>query len=110
MQIPPGPKDFNCHRCLPKKVPMAKVCHTCKLWKKLEGKDPNTGDRLDHWACTDEWLLTGLLEIAKTGISVAAATESFRNEVVDRADKADAMRRVAQFARGGPAPLMIEGD
>ena len=89
---------------------MAKVCHKCKLWKQLVGKDPNTGQDINHWSCVDEWLLTGLLEIARMERSTAAATESFRNEVVMRAEKADATRRVAQLTRGGPAPLMIEGD
>ena len=103
------PKNLNCHRCLPKKVPMSKVCPTCDLWVQLRGKDPNTGQDIDQWGCTDKWLLTGLLEIAKMSLSNAAATESFRNEVVDRADKAEAMRRVTQLIRGGPAPLLIEG-
>jgi hypothetical protein len=89
---------------------MEKVCHKCSLWMQLRGKNPNTGQDIDEWGCVDRWLMVGLLEIAKMERSTAAATESFRNEVVARAEKADIMRRATQIIRGGPAPLMIEGD
>jgi hypothetical protein len=81
-QVPHGYEDMNCHRCLPERVPMSEVCHKCSLWQELMGKDPNTGEDISEWRCVDAWLLTGQLEIAKLVRGGAAATESFRNEMV----------------------------
>jgi len=81
-QVPPGPEDMDCHRCLPDSVPMSEVCHRCPLWQSLRGKDPNTGQEIDEWGCVDAWALTGQLEIAKMVRGGTVATESFRNEMV----------------------------
>jgi len=109
-QVPLGPRNKNCHRCLPKEVPMSRVCHKCSLWKQVRGKDPNTGADVDVWDCVDAWLLTGLFEVAKMVRSNAAATESFRNEVTERADRADAMRRAAMLTQRVAPQLLLDGS
>ena len=48
----------------------------------MRGKHPQTGEDIDEWKCADAWLLTGILETARQARSGAAATESFRNEMV----------------------------
>jgi hypothetical protein len=85
---------------------MSRVCHKCPLWKQVRGTDPTTGAPVDAWDCTDAWLLTGLFEIAKMAQSGAAATESFRNEMVTRADRAAITR---QLALGDIPQRLIEG-
>jgi hypothetical protein len=54
----------------------------CKLYIKLAGNNPQTGELMDEWNCALSWSVIMLVENANTGRSVAAATESFRNEVV----------------------------
>jgi len=93
-QIPHGPDDLNCHRCLPEAVPMSLVCHKCSLWTAMLGKDPQTGEELNEWRCADSWLLTGILETARMARSGAAATESFRNEMVTAQ-----IERLQQYSR-----------
>jgi hypothetical protein len=89
---------------------MSKVCKTCPWWKLVRGRDVNTGQQVDQWDCAISFGPMLLIEMAAQARSGAAATESFRNEVVERAEKADAMRRAALLTRGGNLPLMIEGD
>lgn len=57
--------------------------HRCRWYKCLAGQDPQTGETLsDVWDCSLAWLPLLLVENANTGRSVAAATESFRNESI----------------------------
>jgi len=78
-QIPPGPDNRPCpfHR-----KAMKRVCATCPLWRHIRGRNPNTGKEVDEWDCSLAWLPTLLIEVAQQSRSGAAATESFRNEVV----------------------------
>ena len=61
---------------------MSKVCHKCPLWINVRGSDPNTGKEVDHWDCSLAWMPTLLIENAQQTRQAAAATESFRNEMV----------------------------
>lgn len=78
-QIPRGSKDLVCP--LHSKT-MERVCHMCPLWVQVRGKDANSGKEIDQWNCSLAWLPTLLIENAKQTRSAAAATESFRNEMV----------------------------
>lgn len=95
-QIPRGPDHLVCPLHQKK---MATVCHKCPLWTMLRGKNPNTGEEIDQWNCSLASLPMLLVENAMQTRQAAAATESFRNEVVRRAD-----RRLP-----APAATMIEG-
>ncbi len=103
-QIPHGPKDLICpfHR-----AKMEKVCHTCPLWTQVRGVDPNTGHEVDRWNCSFTWLPMLLIENAKETRQGAAATESFRNEMVSRADKTAAEQRIAYRPGNGFQPPML---
>lgn len=61
---------------------VSKVCHTCPWYTKLRGKHPQTGDSVDEWGCAVTWLPILLIENAKEVRQGAAATESFRNEMI----------------------------
>ena len=85
MQRPLGPKDMYCPTW---KKPMVKVCHTCPLWKPVEFINPQTGVRDDRWDCALAWIPGLLLEAAQQSRQGAAATESFRNDLIKRVDPA----------------------
>jgi hypothetical protein len=48
----------------------------------LRGTNPNTGKEVDEWMCAVAALPMLQIEVAKEARQGAAATESFRNEVV----------------------------
>lgn len=78
-QTPPGPADLVCplHR-----KSMAKVCHTCPLWVKVTGKDPqNNLQTFDQWACSLAWLPMLLIENSQRQMQTAAAVGNVSNEV-----------------------------
>jgi len=62
----------------------------CSWMIQLRGSNPQTGEAVDEWDCSIKWLPMLLIENAKEVRQGAAATESFRNEMV-RAN--DAMQK-----------------
>jgi hypothetical protein len=66
---------------------MDKVCHKCPWWQHVRGVNPNTGEEIDRWDCAIAFLPILLIEAAKEARQGAAATESFRNEMVALADR-----------------------
>lgn len=54
----------------------------CNWMIHLRGKNPQTGADIDEWDCSIKWLPMLLIENAKEVRHGAAATESFRNEMV----------------------------
>lgn len=54
----------------------------CTWFIQLRGVNPNTGKEVDEWDCSIKWLPMLLVENAKEVRHGAAATESFRNEMV----------------------------
>ena len=61
---------------------MSEVCHKCDCWTHVRGRNPNTGEELDEWKCSDAWVPILLLEIAMQGRSCAAAVENLTAESV----------------------------
>lgn len=61
---------------------VSKVCHKCPWWILLRGTNPNTGEDVDEWKCSIATIPMLLIETANQSRQGAAATESFRNEVV----------------------------
>lgn len=68
-------------------------CQTfdCLWFIQLRGTHPQTGEHIDEHDCAMRWLPVLLIENAKEVRQGAAATESFRNAVVER----QAQRRIA---------------
>lgn len=54
----------------------------CAWFLKVSGKDPNTGEDVDDWACSVAWTPVLLIENANMSRQTGAAVESFRNEMV----------------------------
>ena len=104
-QIPPAASGFVCplHQ-----KDMSKVCHKCPWWIQLRGKNPQTGADIDEWTCSISALPMLLVEGSRQTRSVAAATESFRNEMTKAHQQASALvLALASDAR--PAMPLLEG-
>ena len=54
----------------------------CAWFTMLRGTNPNTGKEVDEWMCAVTALPLLQIEVAKEARQGAAATESFRNEMV----------------------------
>ena len=72
----------------------------CSWFIQVRGTDPNTGKEVDEWGCSIAWLPHLLIENAKETRQGAAATESFRNEMV-RANK-ETVRVLTELALTAP--------
>lgn len=100
-QIPCGPDDEMCHRLW---EVCSKVCYNpetkvrCKLWKEFRGTDA-TGQECNGWFCVDEMAANMIMEVAKETRQAGAATESFRNVMVQLAVDPEGARRMI---RGAP--------
>lgn len=57
--------------------------HRCAWYQCLAGQNPLTGEQVDEWRCAVVWQNIVTVETAMTNRSIAAATESFRNEMVN---------------------------
>ena len=72
----------------------------CNWFIQVRGMNPNTGQEIDEWGCSIAWLPHLLIENAKETRQGAAATESFRNEMV-RANK-ETVRVLADLVLAAP--------
>lgn len=64
------------------KKDVSKVCHKCEWYTHVAGKHPQTEEMINRWGCTLTWLPMLLINTAQEVRQGAAATESFRNDVV----------------------------
>ncbi len=55
----------------------------CAFWTQLRGTHPQSGAEIDEWSCAIAWLPILLIENAKEIKQGAAATESFRNVMLE---------------------------
>jgi len=63
------------------------VLYRCPWHVKVRGRNNNTGEELDEWRCAMAWLPILTINTANETRQGAAATESFRNEVMGAARK-----------------------
>lgn len=61
---------------------VSKVCHTCKWYIHVRGKDPQSEQEIDWFDCAHAWGPTLMLEQAQQQRQTGAAVESFRNGLV----------------------------
>jgi hypothetical protein len=95
-------KDIGCHR-----TGFAKSCrecvveHNCRLWVRVSGVNPNTGEPMDKYECSDALMPFLTIENSQQQRQTGAAVESFRNEMVAMNERAYA----ASLAP--PAPMKL---
>jgi hypothetical protein len=63
----------------------------CAWFTQLRGTHPQTGQEIDEWMCAIASMPMLQIEVAKQARSGAAATESFRNEVVRESEQRRSM-------------------
>lgn len=76
----------------------------CAWFTLLRGTNPNTGKEVDEWMCAITALPMLQIEVAKEARQGAAATESFRNEMV----KANQQAGVVASLIASRAPSLLE--
>lgn len=59
------------------------VLYRCPWYVQVRGLDPNTGNETDHWACAIAWMPTLMINTANESRKTTAATEDFRNRMMD---------------------------
>jgi len=64
---------------------VSKVCHNCEWYTLVRGKHPQTEEQVDNWGCAIAFGPMLLINAAQAAHQGAAATESFRNEVISMA-------------------------
>lgn len=72
-----------------KKCPLFKapcIEHECEWFAHIEGRHPQTGATMDHWACAIPWIPIMIVDGTRQMRGVQAAVESFRNESMERQD------------------------
>lgn len=62
------------------------VLYRCPWYTMIRGKDMNTGKEIDEWGCAIAWMPTLLINTANESRKGVAATESFRNEMVNQGE------------------------
>jgi hypothetical protein len=63
----------------------------CPWFKRIRGKDPQTGEDVDQFDCSIGWIPVLLIENSGMARETGAAVESFRNEVVKQNDQMAAL-------------------
>lgn len=79
----------------------------CNWFTQVRGKNPQTGAEIDEWGCAVTWLPVLLINTAQEVRQGAAATESFRNEMVAASQETvRTMENVARLALSPIAPAL----
>lgn len=69
----------------------------CSWYTQVRGTEPQSGKEVDEWACAIAWMPMLLINTAQEVRQGAAATESFRNQMVDASDASrEAATAIAQ--------------
>ena len=56
--------------------------HRCAWYTKIVGKNPQSDEQIEDWACAMAWLPMLQVEMSQTNRGQTHALESFRNETV----------------------------
>lgn len=82
----------------------------CRKWIQIQGANPNTGEQVNKWDCTDAWLPLLLIENSQMQRQTGAAVESFRNETArNNVNLANVMAAAFQISPPTESPpLLIE--
>ena len=78
----------------------------CAWFTQLRGTHPQTGQEIDDWMCAITSMPMLQIEVAKQARSGAAATESFRNEVVRESEQRRSMEAFAAIEMRKLTPMI----
>jgi hypothetical protein len=87
------------------KKPCRELALSCPKFVHIAGANPNTGELVDRYGCSDSFLPMLLIENSQQQRQTGAAVESFRNEMVRLND---VRRLLAVGAPGQVAPSHVE--
>jgi hypothetical protein len=73
----------------------------CRKWVQIRGMNPNTGEELNRWDCTDALMPLLMIENSQMQRQTGASVDSLRNEVARASAEPLALP-------AGAAPKMIE--
>jgi hypothetical protein len=83
----------------------------CSWFTSLKGTNPQTGDSVDEWGCAVTWLPMLLIETSKEVRQGAAATESFRNEMVESSERSrQTAITIARLSESPRLPILEHKD
>jgi len=92
-----------------KEVDGKQVLYRCPWFVQVRGRDPNNGTEIDHWGCAIAWMPTLLINTANETRQGAAATESFRNEMMKQGETTHkVMLLAAQITNGKRDRSLLE--
>jgi len=87
------------------------VIYRCPWYVQVLGTDPNTGLETGTWGCAIAWMPTLMINTANEVRQGAAATESFRNEMVNQGEQTQkVMLLAAQLASRKQEKLLESGE
>lgn len=95
MQRPIAIEGTNCPLY---KQDVSEVCHKCEWFQYIRGQHPQTNEEVDRWGCAMSWLPLLLVNNAREVKQSAAATESFRNDMVKVGQALVAQNKVARVS------------
>lgn len=79
----------------------------CAWFTQIRGTNPNTGEPVDEWDCSINWLPFLVIEGSQQSRQTGAAVESFRNEVV-KANESNQRLYLQQQTQINPLMLPIQ--
>ena len=83
----------------------------CAWFTQIRGTDPNSGKEVDSWECAIAWLPMLMINAANEARQGAAATESFRNEMVAAVTTARKQKELLAEKEEPDHPMItINGD
>lgn len=71
--------------------------HSCPKWVHILGVNPQTGEHIDKFGCSDSFMHHLLIENSQMQRQTGKAVESFRNEVVKFNQEVPNGRRLARM-------------
>ena len=66
----------------------------CSWFTQIRGTHPQTGEQIDEWGCSVNWIPTLLLDNSQQQRQTGAAIESFRNETLNRLSQTISMKKI----------------
>jgi len=67
----------------------------CAWYTKVIGKNPQSKDDIEEWACSMSWMPILMIEMSQTNRGQTTALESFRNETVKGQEEFNNIMKIA---------------